>query len=206
MDTAPILAMGTFALGMSISPGPANMVIVASGANHGFRRTLPFVSGATVGFTLLLAFVGFWLLQAVGGHPALLHWLGIAGAAFVAWVGWRIAASRPGPPGAVAGAPGFAQGFLLQWLNPKAWVACASGAALFSDPRTHAALALFMAIYFVVCYLSLAAWALLGDRASALLDSPRRMRLFNVAMGGLLVATAAYMLWLQLFPSPARAG
>ncbi len=61
---------------------------------------------------------------------------------------------------------------LLQWLNPKAWIACASGVALFASPSTHAPLLVFMAIYLVVCYLSLAAWALLGDRVALLLDSP----------------------------------
>ena len=58
------------------------------------------------------------------------------------------------------------------------------------------------AIYLVVCYLSLAAWALLGDRVALLLDSPRRVRLFNRAMGGTLVLTAGYMLYLQLAASP----
>ena len=71
------------------------MVIVASGANHGFWRTLPFVSGATVGFTLLLVLVGFWLARAIDSQPALFRWLGIAGALFIAWIGWRIATARP---------------------------------------------------------------------------------------------------------------
>lgn len=203
MEPALILAMGMFSLSMSISPGPANMVIVASGANHGFWRTLPFVSGATLGFTLLLVFVGFWLLKAIEGHPAFFQYLGIAGALFIAWVGWKIASSRPELAVEKAGVPSFMQGFALQWLNPKAWIACASGAALFSDPRTHATLVVFMAIYFVVCYLSLAAWAVLGDRVSVLLDSPQRIRAFNLAMGGMLVATAGYMLWLQVFTGPA---
>ncbi len=51
-------------------------------------------------------------------------------------------------------------------------IACASGVALFASPSTHAPLLVFMAIYLVVCYLSLAAWALLGDRVALLLDSP----------------------------------
>lgn len=206
MDPALLLAMGLFSLGMSISPGPANMVIVASGANHGFRRTLPFVSGATVGFTLLLVFVGFWLVRAIEGQPAFFRGLGIAGALFIAWVGWKIARARPELTMEKAGVPGFGQGLALQWLNPKAWIACASGTAMFSDPRTHAPLVVFMAIYFVVCYLSLAAWAVLGDRVSVLLHSRRRIRTFNLAMGGMLVSTAGYMLWLQLFSAPPGPG
>lgn len=198
MEPALIFAMGTFALSMSISPGPANMVIIASGAQHGFWRTFPFVSGATIGFTLLLAFVGFWFVQAIESYPAFFRYLGVAGSAFIIHLGYRIAMSNPELVVERASAPGFMQGFLLQWLNPKAWVACASGAALFSDPQAHAPLIAFMAIYFVVCYLSLAAWAVLGDRVSILLDSRLRIRIFNLAMGGMLIATAAYMLYLQL--------
>src|SRR5690606_26335587 len=93
--------------------------------------------------------------------------------------------------------PNFIQGLLLQWLNPKAWVACASGAALFSNSETHTTLITFMVIYFVVCYLSLAAWAVLGDRVSILLNSTLRIRIFNLAMGGMLIATACYMVYLH---------
>lgn len=200
-----IVAMSLFALSMSISPGPVNMVIVASGANHGFWRTFPFVSGATIGFTLLLVFVGFWFLAVIEHYPVFFKYLGLAGSAFILYVGYKIASSRPELAVEEADIPNFLQGFMLQWLNPKAWVACASGAALFSSPHTHLTLITFMGIYFVVCYLSLAAWAVLGDRVSTLLNSALRIRLFNLAMGGMLMATAGYMIYLQFFAaSPAN--
>lgn len=206
MELALILAMCLFALSMSISPGPVNMVIVASGASHGFYRTLPFVSGATLGFTLLLVFVGFWFVQMIERYPLFFRGLGIAGSLFIIHVGYTIATARPRLVMEKAGRPSFLQGFLLQWLNPKAWIACASGAALFSSPQTHAPLVAFVVIYFVVCYLSLAAWAVLGERIAVVLSSDLRMRLFNLAMGITLIATAGYMLWQPLFAvSPASA-
>ncbi len=200
MELALILAMTMFSLSMSISPGPVNMVIIASGANHGFWRTLPFVSGATIGFTLLLVFVGFWLLAVIEHYPVFFKYLGVAGSAFIIHVGYKIATARPELEMKETARPGFLQGALLQWLNPKAWIACASGAALFSSPQTHSTLIAFMAIYFVVCYLSLAAWAVLGDRVALLLNSRQRIRLFNLMMGGTLIATACYMLWMQVIP------
>ncbi len=101
MPLALLLAMGAFSLSLSISPGPVNLTIVASGANHGFRRTLPFVTGATLGFVLLLAFVGFWFVRAIEAYPRFFDYLGMAGAAFIAHVGYRIATaeSTPGPGG-----------------------------------------------------------------------------------------------------------
>ncbi|MFR0687892.1 LysE family translocator [Enterobacterales bacterium AE_CKDN230030158-1A_HGKHYDSX7] len=205
MTLTLMFAMAMFSLSMSISPGPVNMVIVASGANHGFWRTLPFVSGATIGFTLLLMFVGFWLLQFIASYPVFFQYLGIAGSAFIIYVGYKIAASHPELVLEEADTPNFMQGFMLQWLNPKAWIACASGAALFSSPHTHTVLATFTLIYFVICYLSLAVWAVLGDRVSILLTSTLRIRIFNWLMGGMLIATAFYMLYLQFFgatPAP----
>lgn len=193
-----LVSMFVFSLALSISPGPVNMVIVSSGANHGFRRTLPYVSGATIGFTLLLIFVSFGLLQLVVRYPLFLKSLAVLGAAFIIYIGYRIAAADPRLAADGKSAPTFMQGFALQWLNPKAWLACASGAALFSDPRTIAPLLVFVAVYFLVCYVSLAAWALLGDRAATYLSSETRIRLFNLSMGGLLIATAIYLVFVQV--------
>ncbi|WP_395794843.1 LysE family translocator [Aquimonas sp.] len=194
--TALLLAMASFALSMSISPGPVNMVIVASGAQHGIRRTLPFVSGATLGFTLLLVLVGFGLMQVFDALPWLLTWLGVAGALFILYVGYRIATAPPELSAAHISEPTFLQGALLQWLNPKAWIACAAGVSMFASPDSARPLLIFIGIYFVICYLSLAAWAVLGDRVASLLGTPRRVRLFNGLMGGLLMASALYLLWL----------
>ena len=193
-----LLAMVLFSLTMSISPGPANMVIIASGANHGFWRTIPFVSGATIGFTLLLLVIGFWFLQFVRSYPVFFLYLGLAGSAFIVYVGYKIAASPAEISLQRRDIPSFVQGFLLQWLNPKAWIACISGVALFSREDSRGTLITFMAVYFVVCYFSLAAWALLGDRVSLLLSSPLRIRIFNLATGGMLIATACYMAFIQI--------
>lgn len=193
-----LVAMCIFSLTMSISPGPVNMVIVSSGANHGIRRTMPFVSGATVGFTLLLMFVWFWLIQIVNSHPVFLAYLEYIGAMFIMYVGYKIASA----PGEIAvekkRIPTFMEGFLLQWPNPKAWIASASSAALFSDPDTTSTMLVFVALYFLICYVSLAAWAVLGERVSIVLTNPARIRVFNLVMGGMLMSTAVYLITMQL--------
>ncbi|KEY58097.1 LysE family translocator [Serratia sp. DD3] len=199
MEFGMIFAMGMFALSMSISPGPVNMVIIASGANHGFWQTLPFVSGATIGFTLLLVFVGFWFIGMIENYQVFFQYLTMAGSAFIIYVGYKIASSHPELIVEKGDVPNFIQGFLLQWLNAKAWIACASGAVLFSTPQTHTTLFTFIVIYFVICYLSLAAWAVLGDRVSIILNSVLRIRIFNLVMGGMLILTALYMLYLQFY-------
>lgn len=190
----PLLSMFIFSLTMSISPGPVNVVIVSSGVTHGARSTFPFVSGATVGFTALLVFVGLSLQWAILDHPSVFTMIELAGSAFIMYMGYRIAAAPTEISLETKGAPTFAQGWLMQWLNPKAWIACVSGVTLFSDRGSDTALHAFVAIYFVTCYASLFAWAILGERLSALLDSPRRLRIFNAITGGLLIASTLWML------------
>jgi threonine/homoserine/homoserine lactone efflux protein len=195
---ARLAAMFVFSLTMSISPGPVNMVIVSSGVSHGVRRTMSFVSGATIGFTLLLIFVGFSFLQLVGQHSGFMMGLELIGSAFIVYVGYKIAASSPEITIEKRSVPTFMQGFLLQWLNPKAWIACASGAALFSDPDTNVTLISFIIIYFLVCYASLALWAVLGARMAVVLNKASRVRAFNMAMGGMLILSAFYLMYVRV--------
>ncbi|WP_122555931.1 LysE family translocator [Pseudomonas viridiflava] len=196
-----VFAMSMFSLGMAISPGPVNMATVASGANHGFVKTVPFLSGATFGLTVLLILIGFGLLTVIDSHPLFFEYLSVAGSAFIIYMGYKIASSRPDLAVEKADTPDFIQGFMLQLLNPKAWIACASGVVSFSTPQSNGTLITFIVIYSVICFISLSAWAVLGDRVSALLNSAFRIRAFNLTMGGMLILTACYLLSMQL-PTP----
>lgn len=83
-----IVTMFIFSLTMSFSPGPVNMIIISSAAAHGFRKTFPFVSGATTGFTALLIFVCFGFYAAIEQHPLFFKYLNVAGAVFIMYLGW----------------------------------------------------------------------------------------------------------------------
>ncbi|MCK6666618.1 LysE family translocator [Enterobacter asburiae] len=191
-----LFTMFIFSLTLSFSPGPVNMVIISSGAVHGFRKTFSFVSGATIGFTLLLIFICFGFYTAIEKYPVFFRYLNIAGSLFILYLGYKIASSRSDMSLTKTDSPGFVQGFVMQWINPKAWTASASGAAMFSEPSTPVTALVFITVYFFVCYLSLSAWALMGEKVSVLLRSTRQLRTFNVLMGGLLFITACYMLFL----------
>jgi len=192
-----LLAMFSFSLSMSISPGPVNMVIVSSGMNYGIRKTLPFVSGGTFGFTSLLLFVGLGFSQVISSYPDFLIYVTCAGSLFIIYMGYVIATANPELAIEKQNKPTFLQGFLLQWLNPKAWIACIAGASLFSVPNSSKEFLLFVSIYFVVCYLSLFSWSVLGEKSSKFLNSRLKLRLFNFSMGGALIASACYLLYSQ---------
>lgn len=189
-----ILAMCLFSLSMSISPGPVNLITLSTGANHGLRRALPFVSGATIGFTLLLLLVGLGLGGLAADYGLFLDSLGYGGAALICYMGFKIATSDPKIEIARAEVPGFVQGFLLQWLNPKAWAASIAGVSAFDLAGAHARLGLFVLLYFAICYLGIGCWAVVGDRIHLIFRTPRSLKAFNLVMGGGLVLVALYLL------------
>lgn len=191
--TALLIAMLTFSLAMSITPGPVNMIILSSGVNYGVKRTIPYVTGATVGFILLLLFIGFGFYQFIQVYPSFLNYLAVAGSLYIIYMGYKTATAKPDITVNKGDVPKFHQGFLLQWINPKAWIACVSGVSIFSSSDSYEQFLIFSTIYFFVCYLSLAVWAVLGGKLSSLLNSPTRLRIFNMTMGLLLIVTAAYL-------------
>lgn len=192
-----IIAMCLFALSMSASPGPVNLICLSTGVNHGFRKALPFVSGATIGFSLLLSLVGLGI-GALVKYQLLLTLLGMIGSIFIGYIGVKLATSKSEIATVEAERPGFGYGFLLQWLNPKAWIACVSGISAFNLAGDYPLLLVFVSLYFVICYLSIGSWALVGGRMAVLINSTRNLRLFNLFMGGALIAVACYLLVLQV--------
>ena len=188
----PVLSMAAFALASSLTPGPVNLVALSSGARHGWRASLPYVTGATVGFTALLVLVGLGLEQVTRMLPALVSMLRWAGVAFLLFMAWRLAtdSGKLAVDGASQHRPSMLAGAAMQWLNPKAWLATLSGVAVYAAGQ----LGLFAAIYFVICLASIVAWAVAGSALTTTLSNPRAMRRFNAAMAALLAASAAFML------------
>lgn len=196
MSLAIILSMFVFSLSMSISPGPVNITILSTSLNHGFIKTFPFISGATIGFVLLLISVGFGFSKIINTYPIIFSLLEFLGAFFIIYIGYKILSSKPEiEVNHNSSIPNFIDGFLLQWLNPKAWIACASGNALFSAQNTNTPLIVFICIYFLICYLSLAIWGALGEKLSIALSNSKRILLFNRLMGFSLIFISIYMIF-----------
>jgi len=189
------LSMAAFALASSITPGPVNVVALSAGARYGWRLTLRHVAGATVGFTALL------LLSGLGLHRLLAHWpwlamaIRCAGVLFLLYMAVKLARDEGRvSDDATPRPPTFCQGALMQWLNPKAWVACVAGMGAFVGNGDERLLWQFAAIYFLVCYASIASWAWAGTGLRRYVREPARMRLFNRSMAMLLAVSAAYLL------------
>ncbi|MFD2180397.1 LysE family translocator [Veronia pacifica] len=188
-----IIAMCMYAFTMSVSPGPVNMVILNSGLNYGARKTIMFIIGSTFGFTLLLSFIGLGLGALLSSLPFLVHLLTVAGSGFIAYLGWQIMRSEGTLTLTEQKRPGFWQGAVLQWINPKAWIACMSGISAFSLHNEYGKLGVFLLLYFTICFLSQMAWATAGEKISIFFANERRRRLINQIMGGSLIVIAGYL-------------
>ncbi|MBJ8418286.1 LysE family translocator [Acinetobacter courvalinii] len=195
MSISVLISMFIFSLTMSISPGPINITILSTSLMHGFRKTLPFISGATLGFTLLLIFLGFGFSQTIGHYPIFFKILECAGALFIFYIGQKIILSKPEAELVKnISVASFTEGFLLQWLNPKAWIACLSGISLFTSPISYFPLILFIFIYFVTCYLCFIIWSVSGHKLAKILTNSHQLRLLNMLMGGSLIMLSIFML------------
>lgn len=189
-----LIPMALFAFTFSISPGPVNMLTLSAGVHHGVRRSIPFILGASIGFTSLLVLVGLSAQVLAGLNPIWLKALGLIGAAIIVYFGYRIATAPPRLDASAApDLPRFSQGALLQAANPKAWAACLAAVSLFELAGAPARLAIFVGLYFLICLIGVGSWAVLGQGIRRFLSNPERMRLFNGLVGGTLILLAGLM-------------
>lgn len=186
-----LLSLIGFMVAMYITPGPNNIMVAASTANHGIPATMPHMAGIVVGFSVMLTLVCAGLGAVLVGLPGLLPLFRWGGAAWLLWLAWKIATAAP--PGAGERRPllGVLGAAAFQWVNPKAWLIGLGAAAEFMSP--HENLAGQLLAIFVVCTLCgppcLAVWAVIGHGAARFLTSTARLRAFNVTMALLLVAS-----------------
>lgn len=190
-----IMSMAAFALATSITPGPVNVVALGSGARFGFAASQKHVAGAALGFTLLLVLIGLGLHELLVRWPILTQGIQWGGVAFLLYMAYKLAMDDgrlDAQDAAVA--PSMLYGAVMQWLNPKAWLACVAGMGLFAADGEVARVWQLAAVYLVICYLSVACWAYVGTFFRRYLSNARGMRLFNRAMALLLVISVVYLL------------
>ncbi len=184
-----LLAFVTYAFVTSITPGPNNTMVLASGLNHGFARSMPHILGISIGFAAMVVGVGVGLGRLFLAYPSLYTTLRVVGAVYLLWLAWQIATAQPLQETATPGRPfGFWQAAAFQWVNPKAWI-MAVGAIATYVPAEGGVLAVIViaALFAVVNAPSVAVWAAFGTTLRRWLTDRRHLRIFNIAMALLLV-------------------
>ncbi|MFK3793235.1 LysE family translocator [Pseudomonas piscis] len=192
-----LLAFALFALVTSITPGPNNTMLLASGVNFGFRRSIAHILGISCGFFVLVLAVGLGLGAVFEAYPLLYGVLRYVGAAYLLYLAWKIARSGPlsdeqqgrGRPLGYWGAAAF------QWVNPKAWVMAVGAISTYTPLQGYFTNVLLIAAVFALINApTVSLWAACGSLLRNVLRNPRWLRLFNLGMAGLLVLSLVPLL------------
>ena len=179
-----------FAAVMTLTPGPNVVLVTASGANFGFRRTIPQMLGITLGFGLMVAAGGFGLAGLVHAEPRLHAALKYAGAVYFVYLAWRIARADAGSGASVRAKPiGFIEAALFTWINPKAWVSALGALAAYTTVGGDVLweTSVIAAVLAAFCLVSCVIWTGFGTVIGRFLANPRARIAFNWSMAGLLV-------------------
>ncbi len=184
-----LLAFTAFAFVTSVTPGPNNVMVLASGANFGFLRSVPHILGIALGMVVLTTAVGMGLGGLFRAYPALYDVLRWVGGAYLLYLAWGIARSgAPKAEGRAARPLGFLGAAAFQWVNPKAWVMVLGAVTTYAPRDGYFQNVLVVAAVFgLICVPGVTIWAVFGTALRRFLDRPSRVRAFNIAMALLLV-------------------
>ena len=193
-----LVALIGFAAATAWTPGPNNLMLLASGVNFGFMRTIPHLLGINFGFPAMIVLVGLGLGGIFTAIPQFFLVLKVLGIAYMLWLAWHIANAGPMDAEAKSAAKPmrFHEAVLFQWVNPKAWAMALTGAATYTVPAHYLLSHFTIAATFLVVNLPGAcAWIGFGVGLRKLLQDPVRVRVFNITMAVLLVASLLPVLW-----------
>ncbi|NNF78084.1 MAG: LysE family translocator [Rhizobiales bacterium] len=183
-------ALAAFAFVTSITPGPNNLMLMTSGANFGFRRTIPHMLGVGLGFVFMVVLVGAGLVGVFEAYPVSYTILKAVSVVYLVYLAWKIAiSSAPGEATRAAKPMTFLQAALFQWVNPKAWAMALTAVTVYAPSQSIAAIGLVAIVFGLVNLPSVGSWTILGQEMRRFLNNTSRLRTFNLIMAILLIAS-----------------
>lgn len=190
MNFETLTALALFAFVSSSTPGPNNLMLMASGANFGFARSIPHMLGISVGFMVMMVAVGAGLVQIFDRFPVIYDVLKVASVVYMLWLAWKIANAAPITKKAQAGNPmTFLQAAAFQWVNPKAWAMALTAITVYVGDASILWLGVGASMFGIVNLPSVSMWTVAGQQMQRFLTNPRRLRAYNWTMAALLVAS-----------------
>jgi threonine/homoserine/homoserine lactone efflux protein len=199
LNSSTLSAAALFAMATSITPGPNNTMLLASGVNFGWTRTLPHLAGVSGGllFILLLGALGIqqWLFQLHWLHETV-KWLGAIYLSYLAWRLFRADASAPTGQDNRNKPMTFLEAAIFQWMNPKVWAMVFGFFSTYVPAQSSMPAAITLCVVFaLVNFPCVGLWTFAGDRLNRWLHAGQRLKWFNRAMGLLLLSSVLVAIW-----------
>ena len=191
MDSPTLISFATFAMVSAFTPGPNNVMLAASGANYGFRRTLPHIFGILVGFCSLVVAAGLGLATLFTIMPWLYDVLKVISVLFLLYLAWKIGSAGCATTKHKDRPLSFVQAASFQLINPKSITVIISSVTAFTSTAENvgAEVTILLVVFATVTICATCTWTVFGTAIAHLLTSQTRLRQFNITMSLLLVAS-----------------
>jgi threonine/homoserine/homoserine lactone efflux protein len=195
-----IIALMAFAFVTSITPGPNNLMLMASGIIFGLSKSIPHIMGVGIGFILMILLVGLGLAEIFEIFPMSYTLLKFISIIYLSYLAWKIAMSGPMAEKTTADKAAkkpitFIQAALFQWVNPKAWIMTVTAISTYTPSAQSFQSVLIVAFIFgLIMIPSVSAWTFLGIQMQRLLNSPIKLKIFNFMAAALLIASLLPMI------------
>jgi threonine/homoserine/homoserine lactone efflux protein len=178
-----------FSFVSSITPGPNNLMLMSSGANFGFKRTLPHMLGVAIGFTLMVVLVGLGIIQLFDAYPLSYQILRVVSVSYLLYLAYKIAISGSNFDKASTKVTPmtFIQAVMFQWVNPKAWTMALTAISVYAPSKSVAAIVFVALIFGAINLPCISSWTAMGQKMQRFLTNNKRLRMFNFSMASLLV-------------------
>ncbi|MGB0660706.1 MAG: LysE family translocator [Mangrovicoccus sp.] len=191
-----LTALILFVFAASITPGPNNLMLLASGANFGLRRSLPLMIGISQGHAFMALILGLGVAQIFALVTGAKLVLTLASILYMLYLAYKIATAAPPSEQSDTGHPlSFVQGAAFQLVNPKGWAMALTAVTIYRPVEGLAGAFVAWAVIATVNTVSVTTWAMLGQQTQRILTSPARLRLFNRSMAALLIMSLVPVVW-----------
>ena len=189
MDATTFTAFVAAAIPGFFTPGPNNLMLMASSAKFGFRRTIPHGLGVAIGFALMIVLVGLGLGEVFALFPWLELALKILAAINLLYLAWTLLGLKIKDQGAGERPLSFLQAAGFQWINPKAWALAVSFVAMVvgSGPERYWGIAVVGLVSLVIGLASSPTWMVFGERLEKFLKRSGGERYLGIVMAVLVV-------------------
>jgi threonine/homoserine/homoserine lactone efflux protein len=184
-----LISIAIYSFVMTITPGPNNIMIMASGLNFGIKKSIPHLLGIAFGFPLMLVLVGYGLIELINSSRYLYYSIKVFSFTYLAYLAYRMATTGDIKSGSVGSKPlSFFQSFFFQWANPKAWIMIVGGVGIFvSEQNIDSAYLVLAFAFFLMIFICNGAWLFMGSKLQKIIKNKNQVMWFNRIMAALLL-------------------